>query len=128
MRKYAQDFLQKGGGWLGSLRERFKTMFICGNGETIYWGSDQEVKPNPTMKQIEELGAYAVSGYHGEVVEPMLEQLREYRELLRKVIQDNHIEMVLTQEVEKKVQRLSIMIDNQPEWVLQTKMKEMSNG
>jgi hypothetical protein len=98
-------------------------MFICGNGETIHWGSNEEVKPCPTMKQIEVLGSYAVAGYHNEVVEPMLEQLREYRELLRKVIRDNHIEMVLTPEVEKKVQCLSMMIDNTPEWVLDLEAK-----
>lgn len=103
------------------MRSRFQSMFICGNGETIHWGSNEEVKPNPTIKQIEELGSYAVAGYHNEVVEPMLEQLREYRELLRRAVQDKVITISFTPDVEKSIQQLSMMIDNTPEWILQLK-------
>ena len=72
----AHQILWKGGEWLGSLRTRVQTMFICGNGEDITWGSSEKLQPEPTMAQIEELGAHAVAGYHRQAVEPLLERLR----------------------------------------------------
>jgi predicted urease superfamily metal-dependent hydrolase len=82
--KTSFQFLKEGGRWIGSLRTRVQTMFIRGNGESITWGSDEEIRPCPTMKELEELGAYAVVGYHNEKVEPMIELLKEVRERLRK--------------------------------------------
>ena len=117
MTKYAHEFSQEGGKWLGSLRTRVQTMFIRGNGEDIIWGSDEEIKPNPTIKQIEELGAYAVAGYHNEIVVPMLEELRVVRESLRDTY-DHSLDEPERLELEKKINRLSMMIDNKPEWVL----------
>lgn len=99
-------------------------MFICGNGETIYWGSNEEVEPHPTMKQIEELGAYAVKGYHDEVVKPMLEELCEFRRLLRRYSYDGKdLGEIGDDVIQKKIQRLSMMIDNKPEWLLRNNMQ-----
>jgi len=73
---YAHEIMRRGGKWLGRLRSRVQTMCICGNGETVIWGSNEELRPAPTMAQVEEIGAYAVCGYHDEIVEPLIERWR----------------------------------------------------
>ena len=113
--KYSLDFLHEGGRWLGNLRSRIQTMFI--NGEQVIWGSDDKVSHIPTVKEIEELGSCAVAGYHSEVVEPMLETMKDARAVLRgqlKVCRADDKEVL-----KDCINKLSKRIDNKPEWILQ---------
>ena len=113
--KYSHNFLKEGGGWLGALRTRIQTMFICGNGEDITWGSDQEIKPVPTMKQIEELGAEAVAGYYNEKVEKLYDVMKNARAVLRGQLLVCRSDDKET--IEKIINELSMKIEGQPEWL-----------
>lgn len=98
--KYRFEFMQTGGVWLGALRSLVQTMFICGNGETITWGSNEKVLPHPTMRQLEELGAEAVAAYHNKHVEPL-------EKLLNEVLQsmDLSLEIALKARIERALKK-----------------------
>lgn len=53
--------LNRGGEWLGKLRERIKWDFL--NGDTVHWGSDDKLKPEVTVKQYEEAGQKAIEAF-----------------------------------------------------------------
>ena len=80
---YAHEFMKKGGSWLGSLRTRVQTMFR--NGDMIHWGSDEKVSHTPSIKELEELGSYAVAGYHREKVKPLIELLEKCEETIKEL-------------------------------------------
>jgi hypothetical protein len=52
---------RRGGKWLGAIRTWIQSHKCCGNGETIIWGSDEEVKPAMTMREVEEICGVAVA-------------------------------------------------------------------
>jgi len=111
--KYYSDFLRNGGQWLGNLRSRVQSMFL--NGDSVTWSSHAELKPNPSIAQVEELGAYAVAGYHNEVVEPMIETMKNTRAILRgqlSVCRADDKEVI-----EKTINKLSVIIEGKPEFL-----------
>jgi len=55
------QLLKLGGEWLGAARGYIQQRKCFGNGETITWGSNEEIRPPMTMKQVEELAAEAVA-------------------------------------------------------------------
>lgn len=63
--------------WISAFRSRIQTMFICGNGETVSWGSNDVIKPTATICQLEELASVAVAEYHNNVIEPVIKLLKE---------------------------------------------------
>ena len=50
---------QEGGDWLGTIRERIKNLF--NNGDSVTWGSEDLLRPEPSIREIEELCAAAVA-------------------------------------------------------------------
>jgi hypothetical protein len=56
----------KGGYWIGLLRSKVQTMFR--NGEHVDWGSNDILEPHATIRNVEELGAYAASGIITEYI------------------------------------------------------------
>jgi hypothetical protein len=69
--------------WIKAFRSRIQTMFICGNGETICWGSGKVIKPTPTMAQLEELASVAVAEYHNNVVEPLRNDMIKAKAIIK---------------------------------------------
>lgn len=52
------DLLREGGPWLGAARRWLKRR--GGNGERVIWGSDEEVLPHMTVRDVEEVASEAV--------------------------------------------------------------------
>lgn len=57
----AHNLLRVGGSWLGAARKWMQWHRCCGNGQTIIWGSHEEVKPPLMMREVEEIAAEAVA-------------------------------------------------------------------
>ena len=55
------ELLEKGGSWLGAVRDWIK--WHCINGDRITWNSDEVLKPSLTVKKLEEIAACAVTAY-----------------------------------------------------------------
>jgi hypothetical protein len=53
------------------------------NGESVTWGSNDELRPTATIRHVEELGSVAVAGYHNECVVPLMGLLRDAEVVLR---------------------------------------------
>ena len=81
-KKYAHDFINKGGTWLGNLRTRIQTMFR--NGDDVTWGSEDRMSHIPTIRELEELGSYAVMGMYDEEVLPLMKLLEKAYDELEK--------------------------------------------
>ncbi len=58
-RVYAYEVEREGGPWLGALRTRIQSVFR--NGEHVTWGSNDVVSHAPTVKELEEMCAWAVA-------------------------------------------------------------------
>jgi len=71
------DFTKQGGEWLGAVRSYVQHKFF--NGETVTWGSGDELRPPATIGQIEEVAALAVDSAFKEV-----DELKKEIERLRK--------------------------------------------
>ena len=54
-RIYAQELKRKGGAWLGAARSWIQ--WHCVNGENVTWGSNEELRPALTVKDVEDLAA-----------------------------------------------------------------------
>lgn len=53
------EVLNEGGAWLGALRSRIQSKFI--NGDSVTWGSNELLRPQVTVRDLEELAAAAVA-------------------------------------------------------------------
>jgi hypothetical protein len=74
------EVLKKGGNWIGSVRRWVQSKKR--NGETITWGSNEEIKPAMTMLEVETIGAIAVAAYMNEELRlsrPEIEILKNHQ-------------------------------------------------
>lgn len=55
------ELLQRGGKWLGATREWLQWNRCHGNGESVQWGSEEEIRPPLKAREVEEIAAAAVA-------------------------------------------------------------------
>jgi len=108
MNKYPHDFKREGGKWVGQLRTRVQTMFR--NGEEVGFDSNDKLEPQATIKDVTELGSYAVTGYHEEIVEPLIKLLTESYDLI-------NAKMDKSPDIDKLLDRIHYAIYNKPRWL-----------
>ena len=116
---YAHEFMNKGGNWLGRLRERVQTMFR--NGDMIHWGSDEQVSHTPSIRELEELGSYAVAGYHNEKVKPLLELLEKSYDIIKCLEEDEKLKTSIfiqtNEDIEHLLNRICYELYNKPRFL-----------
>lgn len=62
---HAFELKQKGGAWLGAARTWVQENKL--NGDSVTWGSEQELRPAFTMREIEDLAAVIAAAAMNEV-------------------------------------------------------------
>lgn len=63
-RVWAHDLKRQGGKWLGEARNWMQ--WNKHNGETVTWGSNQELRPTMTVAEVEDLAAHVAAGVMNE--------------------------------------------------------------
>jgi len=70
------EFLKKGGAWLGAARSWIQ--WNCINGDSVIWGSNEELKQTITVKKLEEAAGHAAYA----AIEPFYDTQKGVRQMV----------------------------------------------
>lgn len=85
---HGQEVLKQGGEWLGEARAWLQCHKL--NGERVTWGSQEELQPAMTVRDVETVAAFAAAAERKRcirIVDGFLDIPNEIRELLLKRIE-----------------------------------------
>lgn len=63
---YGEELLRKGGEWLGEARAWLQRHKL--NGSRVTWGSQDELQPPMTVRDVEEVAAYAAAAERNRAI------------------------------------------------------------
>lgn len=118
---YPSDLERKGGDWLGAARSWIQQNRI--NGSTVTWGSPQQVRPNMTVKDIEDLAAHVAAATMNAIFAEMRQRIGKCPRLVPKSKENQVKMMTLTGECAEIEQGHWYSPDAVQEFIVQAQKK-----